>query len=93
MHIISTTQFMAGKRKRKKYRKFKPVAFKLTYQQKRRVDKFCRDHGTTPVTMYKRAIMLYLANNGYAHLKFPQEHSIHPNQMSIFDIVEDIKTE
>lgn len=81
---------MAGKRKRRKPIKYKPVAFKLTQQQKKRVDAFCRKNGTTPVNMYKKAIMAYLLSNGYGNLKHGHEPVIGPNQMSIFDIVEDI---
>ncbi|PKP01048.1 MAG: hypothetical protein CVU14_06010 [Bacteroidetes bacterium HGW-Bacteroidetes-9] len=79
---------MASKRKTRKVRKFKQVNFKLTYQQKKRVDAFCRKHKTTPVNMYKKAILLYLSNNGYgAHRQ--AEPSISEKQMSIFDFVED----
>jgi len=79
---------MADNRKRRKVRKFKQVHFKLTVQQKKRVDAFCKKHGTSPVNMYKKAIMLYLTNNGYGNQKH-FEHVIGPNQMSIFDFVED----
>jgi hypothetical protein len=38
--------------------------------------------------MYKKAILLYLTNNGYSSLKhFPP--TISENQMSIFDFVDD----
>ncbi|HPG34607.1 MAG: hypothetical protein H6541_07080 [Lentimicrobiaceae bacterium] len=79
---------MAAKRKRRKVRKFKQVSFKLTTQQKKRVDAFCVKHHTSPINMYKKAIMLYLANNGYGSHKLPENY-IGPNQMSIFDFVED----
>jgi len=79
---------MASKRKSRKFRKFKQINFKLTVQQKKRVDAFCKKHGTTPINMYKKAILLYLTNNGYGSHKHP-EHTISENQMSIFDFVED----
>lgn len=79
---------MAGNRKRRKVRKFRQVSFKFTAQQKKRVDAFCIKHETSPVNMYKKAIMLYLSNNGYGIHKHP-EPVIGPNQMSIFDFVED----
>ena len=79
---------MASKRKPRKARKFRQVNFKLTVQQKKRVDAFCVKHGTTPVNMYKKAILLYLTNNGYGSHRHP-EPAISENQMSIFDFVED----
>jgi hypothetical protein len=79
---------MASKRKSRKVRKFKQVNFKLTAQQKKRVDSFCIKHDTTPVNMYKKAILLYLSNNGYGSHRI-HEPSISENQMSIFDFVED----
>ncbi|MHC1774528.1 MAG: hypothetical protein AB9834_03860 [Lentimicrobium sp.] len=79
---------MASKRKLRKVRRFKQVMFKLTAQQKKRVDAYCKKNNTTPVNMYKKAILLYLTNNGYSSLKhFPP--TISENQMSIFDFVED----
>jgi len=79
---------MAGNRKRRKVRKFRQVNFKLTAQQKKRVDDFCVKHNTTPVNMYKKAILLYLSNKGFGtHRQI--EPVIGPNQMSIFDFVED----
>lgn len=80
---------MAGNRKRRKVRKYKQVNFKLSAQQKKRVDAFCRKHSTSAVNMYKKAIMLYLTNNGYGNHKQHNEQVIGPNQMSIFDFVED----
>ncbi len=83
---------MASKRKLRKVRRFKQVIFKLTAQQKKRVDAFCKKNGTTPVNMYKKAILLYLTNNGYSsHKHFPP--TISENQMSIFDFVEDPLTQ
>lgn len=79
---------MAGNKKRRKVRKFRQVNFKLTAQQKKRVDDFCRKYETTPVNMYKKAILLYLSNKGFSSHKHP-EQVIGPNQMSIFDFVED----
>ncbi len=79
---------MASKRKLRKVRRFKQVIFKLTTQQKKRVDAFCRKNGTTPVNMYKKAILLYLTNKGYSSPKH-YAPTISENQMSIFDFVED----
>ena len=77
-----------AKKKRRKI-KFKAVKFKLTSLQKARVDAFCKDSGTTPVTMYKRAILTYLQHQGYGNYK-PLLHSdSHKNQMSIFDLIEE----
>jgi|GEM_PF-747756 len=79
---------MAVKRRKRKARKFRQVNFKLTVQQKKRVDLFCQKHGTTPVNMYKKAIMHFLTQNGFG----AQRHAEPPfieNQMTIFDIVED----
>ena len=80
---------MAVKRKRKNIRKFKAIAFKLTVQQKKRVDAFCKKYNTTPVTMYKIAIQTFLSKNGYGTLPKAHDHGISSNQMSIFDVVEE----
>ncbi|MFH1121552.1 MAG: hypothetical protein V1775_17165 [Bacteroidota bacterium] len=79
---------MAPKRKPRKVRKFKQVNFKLTTQQKSRVEAFCKKYDTTPVNMYKKAILLYLSHNGYGTHKHP-EPAISEKQMSIFDFVDD----
>lgn len=79
---------MPPKRKKRKARKFRQVSFKLTAQQKKRVDAYCLKHDTTPVNMYKKAILLYLTNNGYGSHRHP-EPAVSENQMSIFDFVED----
>lgn len=70
--------------KRRRVR-FRNVNFKFTVQQKRRVDAYCRKHGTTPVRLYKKAIMHFLAQNGYnEHYQLPEQAK---NQMSIFDLI------
>ncbi|HLN53064.1 MAG TPA: hypothetical protein VK212_05105 [Lentimicrobium sp.] len=71
--------------KRRKVR-FRNVNFKFTVQQKRRVDAYCRRHGTTPVRLYKKAIMQFLSQNGYnEHYQSIAEQAV--NQMSIFDLI------
>jgi hypothetical protein len=71
--------------KRKRVR-FRNIHFKFTVQQKRRVDAYCRKHGTTPVRLYKRAILQYLSQNGYdEHFQLTPEQA--KNQMSIFDLI------
>ncbi|HAH58420.1 MAG TPA: hypothetical protein DCL86_09750 [Bacteroidales bacterium] len=75
------------KKKRRKI-KFKAVKFKLTSLQKAKVDAFCRENGTTPVTMYKKAILFYLKQNGYGNYKPTIPPEEHQNQMSIFDFIE-----
>lgn len=80
---------MPPKRRNRKARKFKNVEFKLTAQQKKRVDAFCRKYKTTPVSMYKKAINIFLAKNGYGTLPKEAEHIIPDNQMSIFDLMEE----
>lgn len=79
---------MALRRRKRKATRFRKVEFKLTYQQKKRVDAFCNHHKTTPVNMYKKAILLYLDHNGYGQHRIHQP-AISENQMSIFDIVGD----
>lgn len=71
---------------KRRIRKFRSVTFKFTYQQKRRVDAYCKTHNTSAIRMYKKAIMLYLTNNGYPE-KYEPEQIIVPNQMSIFDLL------
>jgi hypothetical protein len=80
---------MATKKRRRKPIRYKAVAFKLTAQQKKRVDAFCKKHNTTPIHMYKQAIMHYLTSNGFGAVRSHSEPEISANQMSIFDIVED----
>ncbi|MBW6492163.1 MAG: hypothetical protein K0B15_13330 [Lentimicrobium sp.] len=82
---------MADRRKNRKIRKFKAVQFKLTVQQKKRVDAFCKKYNTTPVTMYKIAIQTFLSKNGYGTLPKHHDQGIPGNQMTIFDVVEDLK--
>ncbi len=74
--------------KRRKIRRFKNVSFKFTVQQKKRIDAYCRKHETTPIRMYKKAIMLYLTNNGYGD-KYVVEPDTPANQLSIFDLIEE----
>ncbi|MDY0103587.1 MAG: hypothetical protein RBS07_11690 [Lentimicrobium sp.] len=80
---------MPARKKSRKIRKFKAVEFKLTVQQKKRVDAFCKKYKTTPVTMYKIAIQTFLSKNGYGTLPKQSTHDISANQMSIFDVVEE----
>lgn len=71
--------------KRRRVR-FRNVTFKFTVQQKRRVDAYCNRHGTTPVRLYKKAIMYYLAHNGFGEdYNLQQEPA--KNQMTIFDLI------
>lgn len=73
---------------RKRVRRFRRITFKFTDQQKRKVDAYCRKNDTTPIRMYKKAIMLYLFNNGYSS-NLPHETEVNKNQMSIFDFIEE----
>ncbi len=74
--------------KRRRITRFRNITFKFTYRQKKRVDAYCRKHSTTPIRMYKKAIMLYLANNGYGenHVMEPEPAK---NQLTIFDYIEE----
>lgn len=72
--------------KRRRIRRFKSVSFKFTVQQKKKVDAYCRKNSTTPIRMYKKAILLYLNNNGYGD-KYLLENDPPSNQLSIFDII------
>lgn len=71
--------------KRRKVR-FRNITFKFTVQQKRRVDAYCKKYDTTPIRLYKRAIMYYLANNGYGE-NYHMEPEPARNQMTIFDLI------
>ena len=77
------------KKKSRKPIKFKAVEFKLTVQQKKRVDAFCKEYQTTPITMYKTAIQTFLSKKGYGTLPRHHEDKVAANQMSIFDLVEE----
>jgi hypothetical protein len=66
--------------------KYKSIAFKFTSSQKKRVDAYCRKNKVTPIRLYKKAIMLYLNNNGYGENYIFSEEP-HKNQMSIFDLM------
>ena len=80
---------MAARKKKRKAIKYKAVEFKLTMQQKKRVDAFCKEHKTTPVSMYKTAIQTFLSKNGYGIMPRHHEDKVAANQMSIFDLVEE----
>lgn len=71
--------------KRRRIR-FRNVNFKFTVQQKRRVDAYCRKHNTTPVRMYKKAIMHFLTNKGYGDTYHLEPEPV-KNQMTIFDLI------
>ncbi|MFA6949358.1 MAG: hypothetical protein WCQ70_01615 [Lentimicrobiaceae bacterium] len=74
--------------KRKRARRYRKITFKFTIQQKHRVDAYCRKHHTTPIHLYKKAIMLYLTRNGYGsdtHLDPVPDK----NQLTIFDFLEE----
>lgn len=74
--------------KRKRARRYRSITFKFTAHQKRRVDAYCRKNNTTPIRMYKKAIMLYLVNNGYGNnLRVEEEYP--KNQLTIFDVIEE----
>lgn len=80
---------MAARKKKRKAIKYKAVKFKLTVQQKKRVDAFCKEHKTTPITLYKTAIQTFLSRNGYGTLPKQTENRVDANQMSIFDVVDE----
>lgn len=71
--------------KRRRVR-FRNITFKFTVQQKRRVDAYCKKHDTTPIRLYKRAIMHYLTTNGYGD-NYHLEPEPAKNQMTIFDLI------
>ena len=72
--------------KRRKVRRFRNITFKFTVQQKSRVDAYCRKHSITPIRMYKRAIMMFLSNNGYGDNYVPEPEPA-KNQLTIFDLI------
>lgn len=80
---------MAARKKKRKVIKYKPVEFKLSVQQKKRVDAFCKDYKTTPITMYKTAIQTFLSKKGYGIMPKHHEDKVDVNQMSIFDLVDE----
>lgn len=81
-HTHPNSSLYMAKRKAVKY---KSVAFKFTSYQKKRVEAYCRKNGVTPIRMYKKAIMLYLTNNGYGDHYTVHEPAV--NQMTIFDLI------
>lgn len=74
--------------KRRKARRFRNITFKFTVQQKSRVDAYCRKHSTTPIRLYKKAIMLFLSNNGYGD-NYQMEPEPAKNQLTIFDLIKE----
>lgn len=80
---------MAARKKKRKAIKYKTVEFKLSVQQKKRVDAFCKDYKTTPITMYKTAIQTFLSKKGYGIMPKHHEDKVDVNQMSIFDLVDE----
>ncbi|HLO92642.1 MAG TPA: hypothetical protein VK172_15865 [Lentimicrobium sp.] len=77
--------------KRRRVR-FRNITFKFTVQQKRRVDAYCNRHGTTPIRLYKKAIMHYLANNGFGD-DYHLQHEPAKNQMTIFDLLNQVESQ
>lgn len=74
--------------KRRKVRRFRTITFKFTIQQKSRVDAYCRKHSITPIRMYKKAIMLFLTNNGYGD-NYQTDPEPAKNQLTIFDLIKE----
>ena len=69
-----------AKKKVKKIQ-FVEVTFKLSKQQKRAFNLFCKHHGTTPVKLIKRSIERYI---NYV----PEQNAkpyVHPRQLNIWD--------
>lgn len=79
--------------KKKKFRKakFYKVEFKIPEALHKQVKKYCKKNGITPNKFHRRAIREYIE----LHAKYPEhrEDAVGPNQMSIFDIIENNKEE
>jgi hypothetical protein len=71
---------MAKKKPVKKIQ-FVGVAFKLSKQQKRALNLFCKHHGITPIKLIKRSIERYI---NYVPEKNAKPY-VHPRQLNIWD--------
>lgn len=69
------------KRRKPKSVQFVQVTFKLSKQQKRALNQFCKHHGVTPIKLIKRSIERYTA---YVPEKNVKAY-VHPKQLDIFD--------
>jgi len=63
---------------------FVSVAFKLSKQQKRALNLFCKHHGVTPIKLIKRSIERY---TDYVPDKDAKPY-VHPRQLNIWDEAE-----
>jgi len=73
---------MAKKKPVKKIQ-FVSVSFKLSKQQKRSLNLFCKHHGISPIKLIKRAIDRYIS---YVPEKDAKPY-VHPRQLNIWDDV------
>jgi hypothetical protein len=74
---------MAKKKLIKKIQ-FVEVSFKLSKQQKRAINLFCKHHGITPIKLIKRTIERYTSY-------IPEENAkpyVHPRQLNIWGEIE-----
>lgn len=71
------------KTKKPKKVQYVEVTFKLSKQQKRALNQFCRHHGTTPIKLIKRSIERY---TGYVPEKNTKNY-VHPRQLDIWGMM------
>ncbi|MDR0364640.1 MAG: hypothetical protein LBH92_06465 [Bacteroidales bacterium] len=69
------------KRKKNKPVQFVQISFKLSKQQKRALNQFCKHHGISPIKLIKRSIDRYTS---YVPEKNAKPY-VHPKQLDIFD--------
>lgn len=75
---------MTAKKKKKKVKKIKyrKVSFKLTENQKKVIERYCKLKKTSPTRMMKSAIKDFLVRNAAS---LPDDDYISENQLKLFD--------
>ncbi len=69
----------AGKTKTKK------ITFRLSYRQKKMIDRYCKAHKFSNIKLIKNALKEYMLR----HFDLPAEQIVSKNQMNIFDLIDD----
>ncbi len=83
---------MAAKNATKKRIKYRPISFKVTTKQKLVIDKYCHSHNIGTVQLLKLALKEYLERN--ISMQYgPEDLFVSENQLSIFDIIEELESE
>jgi hypothetical protein len=79
---------MAARQKKRKKIRYRKVEFKVSDQQKKRIDRYCRYKKLTPVKMIKKAVEEYLQRHA---ADLPEQVVVSKNQLKLFDLGEEKK--